>query len=165
MIFDESKLDAHQVHDYGMTGAIWVGSVPPRGRALSRAGFSHLVLCADDYQFPADLFPNVHVIHCPYEDIDGVTPSKATLALIFAAARAASEAARGGGKVLITCAAGINRSALCAALAMRMMGVRPHLAVTAIRARRYAYCLSNETFLRIALGQNKLAEFFLPSTP
>lgn len=150
-------IDAHEVHE-----RIWVGSVPPRGtRLASKHGFTHVVLCADDYQFPADAFRGITVIHCPYEDSDTVVPER-TLALVFATARSVAEAQRGGGTVLVTCAAGINRSALVAALAMRMLGLKPWAAVERIRANRYSYCLSNTAFRRIALGENKASHFYLP---
>lgn len=153
---DHTNLDAHEVHE-----RLWVGSVPPRGPGLARLGFTHVVLCANDFQFAASDFDGVTVVHCPFEDSDTVV-SGATTALVFATARAVSEAQRAGGTVLVTCAAGINRSALVAALAMRMLGVQPWAAVERIRATRFTYCLSNTCFRRIALGENHAAAFYLP---
>lgn len=154
---DGSAIDAHEVYP-----GIWVGSVPPRGPRLAGLGFTHVVLCAEDFQFPAGQFSGVKVVHCPYEDKEAAI-SNTALAMIFATARLVSEVALGGGRVLVTCAAGINRSALCAALAMRMLGVSGSDAVDAIRARRYSYCLSNEVFLRLALGTSRVCEFYLPT--
>lgn len=150
-----TEIDAHEVHE-----RLWIGSVPPRGRALARLAFTHVVLCADDYQFPSSDFDGVTVVHCPYEDSDTVMTG-ATMALVFAAARAVTEAHRAGGTVLVTCAAGINRSALVTALAMRMLGVQAWAAVERIRASRFTHCLSNTCFRRIALGENRAASFYL----
>ena len=151
-----NNIDANEVHN-----KIWVGSVPPKGDILFNLGFTHVVLCADDFQFPADNFHNINVIHCPFEDSDTIMSNK-TMALIFATARAVAEAHKAGGNVLVTCAAGINRSSLVAALAMRMLGEPPWIAVEKIRANRLPTCLSNTCFRRIALAENKAADFYLP---
>lgn len=150
------NLDAHEVYD----GAhLWVGSVPPRGRRLAELGFTHVVLCAESFQFPASDFDGVDVVHCPYEDMDGPMRGS-TMALVFVAARAVAESVKGGGTVLVTCAAGINRSALVAALAMQMLGIEAWASVERVRARRFTHCLSNEAFKRIALGVNRESGFF-----
>lgn len=149
-----SELDAHEVFP-----RLWVGSVPPRGGVLATLGFTHVVLCAEDFQFPAGEYHGVRVVHCPYEDTENVM-SGATLALVFATARAVSEAQRAGGTVLVTCAAGLNRSALVAALAMRMQGVEAWAAVERIRAHRYTHCLSNSVFRRVALGESRASTFY-----
>jgi len=154
----DHALDAHEIHE-----RIWVGSVPVRGPRLAELGFTHVVLCAYDFQFPADDFPGVTVIHCPFEDSDTVM-SAPTMALVFAVGRAASEAHRNGGTILVTCAAGINRSALVACLAMRMLEPKAPswIFVERVRALRFSYCLSNTCFRRIVLGENKQADFYLP---
>jgi protein-tyrosine phosphatase len=149
-------IDAHEVHE-----RIWVGSVPQRGGAVASRGFTHLVLCADDFQFPAEDFPGVTVLHAPFVDADTVVP-RSSMTLVFVAARAVAEAHRGGAKALVTCAAGINRSALVACVAMQMLGVEPWISVERVRALRFPYCLSNEAFKRIALGANREVSFFLP---
>jgi protein-tyrosine phosphatase len=51
-------------------------------------------------------------------------------------------------KVLVTCAAGLNRSALIAALAMVTLGVSPEDAMAEIRAARGAGALSNPSFVK-----------------
>lgn len=146
-------LDADEVYP-----GIWVGSVPFQKEAAAK-WFSHIVLCAEQWQFPASDFPGATVIHCPYEDDDSVMSGR-TMALVFATARAVAEARENAGKVLVTCAAGLNRSALVAGLAMRMLGA--HLVVEAIRAKRSPGCLSNTCFRRIVTGENKAASFYLP---
>jgi len=152
------ELDAHEVHE-----RLWVGSVPPRGAFLSAEGFTHVVLCAYQFQFAADEFRGVTVVHCPFEDDDTVM-SGPTMAMVFATARAVAEAHKNGAKVLVTCAAGINRSALVACLAMKMLEptAPSWIFVERVRALRFSYCLSNTCFRRIVLGDNKQAEFYLP---
>lgn len=54
---------------------------------------------------------------------------------------------RHGGKVLVRCMAGINRSALVAALAMVKMGWLPDEAIERIRSVRSPYCLCNDSFV------------------
>lgn len=150
-------IDANEVFE-----RLWVGSVPPRGHRLAANGFTHVVLCAEDFQFAADKFAEIVVVHCPYEDMDGPMRGS-TMALVFATARAVAEAVKNGGKVLVTCAAGINRSALVAALAMQMLGVEAWASVERVRAHRFTHCLSNEAFKRIALGVNRESGFYLPA--
>jgi len=150
------ELDADEVYP-----GIWVGSVPRVRGGDTIKTFTHVVLCADQHQFAAEEFKDHVVVHCPYEDEDSVM-GNATMAMVFATARVVAEVAGNGGNVLVTCAAGLNRSALVAALAMRMLGVEPWLAVERIRAKRSPTCLFNTCFRRIALGENRAAHFYLP---
>lgn len=152
-----AELDADEVYP-----GIWVGSVPRlRGGDLLKI-FTHVVLCAEEFQFPAEEFKDHTIVHCPFKDEDTVMGNK-TMAMVFATARAVAEAQIGGGSVLVTCAAGRNRSALVAGLAMRMLGVEPWLAIEKIKARRSPQCLSNTCFQRIVLAHNKASTFYLPA--
>lgn len=149
------ELDVDEVHP-----RLWVGSAPHDGVHVAQAGFSHLILCSIHYQRPAHDFPGVVVVHAPFEDDDSVMRGD-TMALVTAAARAACEAHKSGGNVLVTCTAGINRSALAAALALQMLGLSPWISVERIRTHRNYECLSNTCFCRIALRQNRQIEFYL----
>ena len=149
-------LDCHEVHE-----RLWVGAAPDHGKLVANRGFTHLVLCAMGYQAGADSFPGTVVLHCPFEDDDSIMAG-AVMTQVFLAARAVAEAHRAGGNVLVTCRAGINRSALVTALALQMLGFEPAASVVRIRARRHAHCLANECFLRIALRQNRAADHFWP---
>jgi hypothetical protein len=152
----EKGIEATEVHE-----RVWVGSAPDRGSVVADRGFTHLVLCAHQYQPAADVFPGVTVLHCPYEDDDSIMTGS-TMTAVFLAARAVAEAQKGGGNVLVTCVAGINRSALVASLALQMLGVPAWITVERIRAKRYPNCLGNTCFLRIALGQNRAVSHYLP---
>jgi protein-tyrosine phosphatase len=157
LVSPTSELDADEVYP-----GIWVGSVPRvRGGPLLKI-FTHVVLCAEEFQFPAEEFTEHTIVHCPFEDEDTVMGAK-TMAMVFSTARAVAEAQAAGGSILVTCAAGRNRSALVAALAMRMLGVEPWIAIEKIRARRSPQCLSNTCFQRIILGHNKASTFYLPT--
>lgn len=150
---DSLALDANEVHP-----GIWVGAAP-RDKAAAALAFTHIVLCSEAWQFPAADFAPATVLHCPFEDEDTLLRG-AILTMVFLAARAVAEAARSGGRVLVSCAAGRNRSALVAGLAMRMLGEQ--LVVEKIRTRRRADCLTNTCFRRIVTGENKQTEWFLP---
>lgn len=143
------NLDADEVSE-----RVWVGSAPARGGLVAESGFTHVVLCAVQHQPPTSDYPGATVLHCPYEDDDSIM-SVQTMTMVVLAARAVAEAHRNGGNVLVTCQAGVNRSALVAALALQMLGVEPWASVERIRAQRMNGCLSNECFLRVALGRNR----------
>lgn len=53
---------------------------------------------------------------------------------------------KAGKKVLFRCAAGLNRSAMCAALCIIKSGFTPDEAINLIREKRSKYCLFNKTF-------------------
>lgn len=95
---------------------LWQGSAPVPGTHLQDAGFGSLILCAQEYQPPGDLFPGVNVIHAPNNDCDTLT--KDQLSSAIRAARQAANAVRAGQKVLITCYLGWNRSGLVSALTL-----------------------------------------------
>lgn len=147
-------IDANEVYP-----DIWVGSAPPKGSILSEVGFTHLFLCADEYQVPSSEFKDIEVLHCPFEDEDSIMGAK-TMSMVFLAAKAAVALHNSGAVVLITCMAGINRSALVAALTLRLLGKPAISAIEAIRSNRNQKCLSNTCFMRIASGANKATEFY-----
>lgn len=131
---------------------LYVGSKPPPGR---REGVDVVVLAAMEYQPPAHLFPGTEVIHVPLDD----DPSRQMREdEIVEATRAAGRVARrlrAGRRVLVTCAMGLNRSGLVAALAMHEVhGMGADEIVERLRRARGKRALSNphfEKLLRVAV--------------
>jgi protein-tyrosine phosphatase len=81
------------------------------------AGFNAVVLAAEEWQFPAEMFEGVAVIHAPNND-DGSPLTRDQLSIAVNAARQAATRIQDGQKVLSTCAAGVNRSGLVSALTL-----------------------------------------------
>jgi protein-tyrosine phosphatase len=140
-----SRIDAHRVSKH-----LWVGSKPPRSLKGSRFGLS--VLCALEDQIPRD----VPTVYCPLVDIEDEMDAESRRDAILAA-REVNKARRKGVDVLVTCYAGVNRSAFVAALAMIQAGGRPAEVITKIRLRRVPAGgryepLSNREFVRLLLG-------------
>lgn len=125
---------------------LYVGSKPPPGRH----GVDVIVLAAMEYQPAADLFPGAEVIHAPLDD-DPSRPMREDE--IADALKAASRVARRlltGKRVLVTCAMGLNRSGLVAALAMReAYGMGADEIVARLRRARGMMALSNPYFEKL----------------
>jgi hypothetical protein len=138
------ELDAHEV-----APGLWQGAVPPEGHAVAEAGFSMLVLCAEEYQFQADCFPGVRVVHAPNDDADALSPQQIETAQ-EAAQAVARELARGG-TILVTCAAGLNRSGLVNGLALVLHGGRSVDAAEVVRRiqLRRPWALCNPYFVEL----------------
>lgn len=126
---------------------LYVGSKPPPGR---HAGVDVVVLAAMEYQPPAHLFPGAEVIHAPLDD-DPRRPMREDE--VVRAARTADRVARrlrAGRRVLVTCAMGLNRSGLIAALAMAdVYRMRADEIVARLRRARGIMALSNPNFERL----------------
>lgn len=150
-----TDLDANEI-----IPGLWVGSKPPKGEFLHKNGYTHVVLCSPDYQLPAKDFPNVNVIHCPFEDNNNIINAH-TLNLVFVTAKLVAEAHKASGKILVTCYAGLNRSALLAALALKILRYSSFFAIESLRENRSKRCLENKVFERLVTGANKSTEFYL----
>jgi protein-tyrosine phosphatase len=111
-----------------------------------------VVLCARRYQFDPSLYPRVGVVYCPFDDDASQPFTPAVTRLIIETVNHLHKLHERGANLLITCQAGLNRSALVAALTMQSFGVVPHESVRLIRKYRSPECLFNERFERIALG-------------
>ena len=136
-------------------GELWQGSFP--NGDLQTAGIDLLVLAAEELQpdenakpgyykgTPDDLFfPGVDVILAPNKDEAYFPVSRKMIALM--AAQHVADAVREGKNVLVTCAAGLNRSGLVTALALRELFGKPgEDAVARVRERRPG-ALTNEIF-------------------
>jgi hypothetical protein len=127
-----TPIDAHQI-----ASKLWMGAAPPPGVTLAASGFNILVLCAKEYQPPAEWFPGVDVARVHLND-DGKTPFSAADAL--AAYQVASQLAKCikfGQRVLVTCWEGRNRSGLVTALTLtQLTGCSGADAARAVRFRR-----------------------------
>lgn len=126
---------------------LYVGSKPPPGH---HAGVDVIVLAAMEYQPPAHLFPGTEVIHAPLDDAPGRHMREDEIALATKAAERVARRLRAGRRVLSSCAMGLNRSALVAALAMHeVYGMRPDEIVARLRRARGAWALSNPNFEKL----------------
>lgn len=135
---------------------LYVGSAVPFDERVAKEGFDVLVLCAAEHQAPADSVPGVEVLHCPFDDGVAVLPF-AVAHLVVMTAKAVALHLKAGRTVLVTCQAGINRSALVAALALQLFaGMEPWISLETIRAHRFPYCLSTDCFERAVLRRNDL---------
>lgn len=125
--------------------SLWVGAKPPVDR--SYPNIDMIVLCAREYQPPALPHfkgPLVRVA-IPDEALDTDELRRA-----LAGGAAVAEALSKGKRVLVTCAAGINRSALVASLALvRHTKMTADECVALMRAKRHPDCLFNTHFVEI----------------
>jgi hypothetical protein len=149
-IFEESDRkmpDPQGIDATHLTKGLWIGSKPEIGRVVGGAGFDLLVLCAEEYQPPSWDFPGVKVIHAPFDDNDiGPTPTEKDIAK--KAAKKVAAALREGSNILVTCYAGINRSAYVTGLALVEIGYEPVQAIALIKQQRPG-ALSNRFFEKI----------------
>lgn len=132
---------------------LWVGAAPPFDRHLPE--FDALVLCAQELQPKVVAFRG-QLLRCSLPD-DDLTSSQIRLAL--ETGRSVANLIHEGKTVLVTCAQGINRSALVAGLAL---GLVTYLSADQIflllRTRRHPDCLFNKHFrlvLRRYIGEGR----------
>lgn len=126
---------------------LFVGSKPPPGR---HEGVDTIVLAAIEYQPPAEMFPGAEVIHVPLDDAPSRPMREDEIADATKAAERVARRLRAGRRVLVTCAMGLNRSALVAALAMHeVYGMSADEIITRLRRARGAWALSNPNFEKL----------------
>jgi protein-tyrosine phosphatase len=135
---------------------LWIGSKPPTDRKLP--AFSLIVLCAVEYQ-PPQMACAGRVIRAPLDDAE---PTEREVRMAVAAAARVADELRAGGRVLSTCYAGLNRSALVAAIGLMNVCRMPVPEIIhTFRRQRGEHCLSNEHFVqvlhRIDRGRRKRA--------
>ena len=108
------SLDASEI-----CAGLWQGSMPMPGEGVARAGFNALVLCAQEYQPDSSEahYPGVSVIYAPNDDAPALTERQWKTAV--KAGQLVAGLVLRGRKVLVTCQAGLNRSGLVSALAVR----------------------------------------------
>jgi hypothetical protein len=135
-------VEANQIYP-----GLWQGSAPPQGSILRDAGFSLLVLCAQEHQPPGRLFEGVTVLNAPNDDHSYLPPSREQLQIALDAANQVAKAVQQQNKVLVTCWMGINRSGLVTALALhKLLGISGLEACALIRKARPS-ALSNPQFI------------------
>lgn len=127
---------------------LWQGSFPNLLSA-KEAGFEVVVLCAQELLHRDDVSDEyeVHgmrVIEAPFDDTPW--PTEEELSTARWAAHKVVAAVNNGKKVLVTCHAGLNRSGLICAMAIRLLRkITGHEAVTIVKGcRKNALC--NSTF-------------------
>lgn len=134
---------------------LWQGSKPVYGRTVADAGFHTLVLCAREYQPASVYFPKVTVVHAPNDDNAEEYPfTVEKLKVAIAASSEVVKALQNGQRVLVTCAAGINRSGLVTALSLhRLYGWSGVDCIQHVRRKRgkrgHLWPLSNPDFTRV----------------
>jgi hypothetical protein len=125
---------------------LYQGSAPPHGSAVRECGFTTLVLCAQEIQPGSVDFPGVTVVHAPNSD-DGTRITQAQWQTAIQAAEIVARRVRGGERVLVTCAAGRNRSGLVSALALHLLtGISGAEAARLVKAQRHN-ALTNRWFM------------------
>lgn len=127
---------------------LYQGSAPPAGPTLRNLGFDAVVLCAMEHQPPTTHFPGVRVFRARLDDSgEPVTSREWTDALT--AATSVANTVRQGGRVLVTCIQGRNRSGLVSALALHMLTRAPGtMCVRHIQTLRPG-ALTNREFVRL----------------
>lgn len=132
---------------------LWVGAKPPLDRHLPE--FDVLVLCAQEIQ-PAVLAFRGQVLRCPIPDDD---LTNAQTRLVLETGRSVATLLAAGQTVLVTCAQGINRSALVASLAVGLVTyLSADQILVILRTRRHHDCLHNKAFrmiLRRYIGEGR----------
>lgn len=124
---------------------LYQGSAPPLGTELRRAGFDMLVLMAEEHQPDARAFDGIAVVHGPIDDAE---LTELEWQHVVRAARIVARRHQSGGRILVTCMAGLNRSGITTALALHLLtGCSGKDAVKIVQARR-DFALGNKSFVR-----------------
>lgn len=126
---------------------LFIGSRPPPGR---HPDVDVIVLTAMEYQPRADAFPDVEVLHVPLDDDPRRPMHKEEIVAALRGGRRVARRLRDGRRVLVTCAMGLNRSSLVAALAMsEVYGMSADAIIERVRAARGPWALSNAYFEKL----------------
>ncbi len=115
--------------------------------------FTMIVLCAEECQPKLPRFRG-RVLRPAFDDT--ARPTERELARARAAALEVAKEITRGGRVLVTCAAGLNRSGLVVGLALNhVTKLTADQIITRIRAARGEHALCNPTFARIVTDGNR----------
>jgi hypothetical protein len=125
---------------------LYIGSFPQPG---DYPWVAAIALCAQELQPPSASYPGKAVIRVRLDDDPRRPMRPSEIELARAGARIVVQFLRRQEPVLVTCAMGLNRSALVAGLAMRMTyGIEPSATIETIRAVRGPRAFSNPNFVR-----------------
>ena len=125
---------------------LYVGSKPAHGRHP----YDVIVLAAEEYQPHATRFPGAHVIHVPLDDAPWRQMRPDEIADAVRIGEVVARHLRAGRRVLVTCAMGLNRSSLVAAIAMHdVHGMGADEIIARIRRARGEWALSNPNFEKL----------------
>jgi len=129
---------------------------------LRQAGFDTIVLCAEEWQPPEVVdpmcasalnyqpgrhpYPGVTLVLAPAKDDFLIPPSRGTLALALKAASYVAQRVAQGGKVLVSCWAGKNRSGLVTTLALHKLTGRSGIQCMAMIRIARPEALTNPQF-------------------
>lgn len=142
---------------------LWIGAVPPFDRELSQVDL--LVLCAAELQ-PERMAFRGRVLRCPIPDGD---LNKDELEMVIMSSVMVAQTVRQGQRALVTCAQGINRSSLVAALALGQLTTMSSDQIIAhIRKHRSPKALYNQNFHKIihdAIGDGRRRASRRPGPP
>ncbi len=126
---------------------LFIGSKPAPGR---HACVDVIVLAAEEYQPSVDFFQGVEVLHAPLDDAPDRPMREDEIAVATRAGGRVARRLRAGRRVLVTCAMGLNRSSLVAAIAMQeVYKMCPDEIIGLIRRARGPWALSNPNFERL----------------
>lgn len=131
-----------------VTPRLWQGAAPDPIKPYPE--FDAIVLCANEVQPKFQRFKG-DVIRAPF--VDSPYPTAKERRTAIRVAREVGKRLRKGQKVLVTCAAGLNRSGLVVGLALKMRS-RMHVneIIKRIRKARGPLALSNPAFERFLRG-------------
>lgn len=126
---------------------IYQGSKPHNSSLVRNDKFSLLILSAVEFQPPKERFKGVNVINAPLRDCYDITDEEMLCAL--QCADLVKNEVNSGGKCLITCYMGWNRSGLITALSlMKIYKMSGKQAVDHVRSMR-KNALGNKFFVKI----------------
>jgi len=141
-----------------ITSTLYVGGHPPPGSLRQPYGIQQslhpnigvLVSVAKERPVSSGDHVGLLVYHTPLQDNGPPTPTERQLASL--ASKFVADQLQKGYVVLVTCLAGINRSAWVAAWALKRQGMTGKEAVRLIRKARGNHVLSNEFFEALVLS-------------
>ncbi len=135
-----------------LANRLYMGGRPSPGREIYAGGFDVLVLCAEEIQLPTDHFPGVEVMYVPLHDDASQPVSEKIWAQVTGCARRVARRVRAGKRVLVTCAAGLNRSGFVVAAAVHYLtghsGPKCCSYVSRRRVRCGKHALYNKAFVK-----------------
>ncbi len=103
-----------------------------------------------EYQLPAAVFHGVEVIHAPLDDDPSRPLRQDEIETAINTGRRVARRLRAGRRVLSSCAMGLNRSAIVAAIAIHeVYGMSADEIIRLIRRARGPWALSNPNFERL----------------